>query len=275
MGGSTVTAALTIVQEALYWAAAIVLLAATVAFWLEDRVAGRARQIMLAGSCLLLASAIARWIVTGHPPIFGTFENSIASAWAISMVVVFGRRLSYVRALPADFERWFAFWIPLTLGFGLFFTRTPYPLTISERSIIVDIHVLFAWLAYTALLLTSTVALLVVTRRKGWEGSAVDDVLVRGAGVGFALFTVMLGVGSLYSYLLFADWFRWEIVEAFAVAAWLGYASVLHAHMFFGWRGRKLAWVVLVVLPLLIGTFWVWSFYSTTYHHFEIPEIKA
>lgn len=267
--------ALVYAQEVLYWVAFATLLLASALLWVSSVGAARGRRVMLAGATLLLAAAVVRWIVTGHPPIFGTFENSIASAWCIAMLIVFGRRTALLRDVPQDFERWFSLWLPVTLVFGATFTRVPYPLTISERSLVVDVHVIFAWAAYTVLLAAATAAVLVVAKRPGWEADAPERLMARGTGLGFALFTAMLALGSLYSYLLFADWFKWEMVEAFALATWLGYSSVLHVHMFFRWRGTKLAWAMLGVLPLLIGTFWVWSIYSGTYHHFEIPEIKA
>lgn len=266
---------LTLAQEWLYWLSAAALLGATVMLWGRQQARARARMVMAMGFVMLTVAALARWVLTGHPPIFGTFENSIASTWCLAGAVLFGRRLFRVAELPDDFERWFALWIPATLVFGAFFTRTPYPLTISERSLVVDIHVAFAWAGYTVLLAASTIAGLVVARRAHWDSELVDAVMIRAAGVGFAMFTAMIAVGSLYSYLLFADWFKWEMVEAFALAAWLGYSSVLHMRMFFAWRGVRLAWVMLAVLPLLIGTFWVWSIFTGTYHYFEIPEIRA
>lgn len=266
---------LTSAQEWLYWLSAAVLVASVVMMWIPRPVRVSAPALMRLGLLLLTVSVVMRWVVTGHPPIFGTFENSIASTWCIVVGVLFGRRAFRVAELPDDFERWFSLWIPVTLAFGAFFTRTPYPLTISERSIMVDIHVVFAWAGYTLLIAASTIAGLVVARRDGWDSEPADAVMVRAAGVGFAMFTAMIALGSFYSYLLFADWFKWEIVESFALAAWLGYSSVLHVRMFFAWRGTRLAWVLLMVLPLLLGTFWVWSIFTRTYHHFEIPEIRA
>lgn len=266
---------LTVVQEVVYWVASACMVAGVIAMWAPSGFARHSRSLLVIGVVSMFISVVVRWTVTGHPPIFGTFENSIAAAWSIAVAVLWGRKWGPLHDVPDDFERWFSLWIPVALLFGLFFSRTPYPLTISERSFIIDVHVLFAWAAHTVLLAASTAAALIVARRPGWDSAAADSVVVRGAGLGFALFTVMIAVGSLYSYLLFADWFKWEMVEAFAAAAWLGYSSVLHAFMFFRWRGSRLAWAMLIVMPLMLGTFWVWSIYSGTYHNFDIPEIRA
>ncbi|MBA4371089.1 MAG: hypothetical protein C0418_05890, partial [Coriobacteriaceae bacterium] len=132
-----------------------------------------------------------------------------------------------------------------------------------------------AWAAHTVLLGVSTAAIMTLVEKRSADVQDHDEVMVRGTGFGFAFFTLMLGVGAIYSYLLFADWYQWELVGAFAAAAWGGYGCVIHAAMSFGWRGRRLAWAVLLVLPLMLGTFWVWSVYSQTYHHFDITEIRS
>ncbi len=269
------TQLLTVVQEVLYWAAALMFAGFASAAWVKPLRPHRTRLLWLA-VCLMTLAAVARWVVTGHPPIFGTFENSMAATWAVGVFLILEGQGRLRGILPSRVAPFFALWIPVFLGFGMFFNRTPLPLTISERSIFVDVHVTFAWLAHTMLLATSTLAICIVSGRFGESPSVEwDEALLRGAGAGFALFTLMISVGSFYSYLLFADWFRWEITEAFAADSWLAYGLAIHSFLFFGWRGKKLAWLVLIALPLMLGTFWVWSLYPGTYHHFEIPLLRA
>ncbi len=257
-----------------YWIAIALFAGAIASTWISA-FDSRTRPLLLAGFVVLSASAVMRWAVTGHPPIFGTYENSIAAAWSLVLFLLLLDREGSRMPLPEPLGRYLLLWIVPIFTIGLFFDQTPFPLTISERSIVVDVHVLFAWLAHTLLLAASTAAILVLARKTTGEQRTWDDLMFRGAGLGFATLTVMIAVGSVYSYLLFAEWFKWEIVETFAAAAWLAYSLVLHAAMMFRWRGRKLAWAVLLVLPLMLGLFWVWSFYSGTYHYFEIPAIRA
>jgi ABC-type transport system involved in cytochrome c biogenesis permease subunit len=163
---------------------------------------------------------------------------------------------------------------PVTVAFGLLFSRAPYPLTISERSILVDVHVAFAWAAYALLLracVTATRTLLGIHA----DGDADDRVMLRATGLGFTMFTGLMIVGAVYSFQLFTRFFSWEVVETLSVAAWLAYSVVLHQRLFFGWRGRRFAWLVLATLPLLLAAYWTWSVFAGTYHFFEITEIHA
>lgn len=266
---------LDLLHQALYWPATLALLAAPgLALARRESLASWHVRALGVGLVLLTAAVVPRWVETGHPPIFGTYENSIAAAWSLALACLVLARARGPVAGPL--ARALSAWLVPLLAAGWFFDRTPYPLTISERSLLVDFHVLFAWSAHTALLGATTAAILVVAgRTREADAEWWDAAVFRPTGYGFAALTLMLAIGSLYSYLLFADWYKWEIVETFAAATWIAYATVLHAAMMFSWRGRRLAWAMLAVLPLMLATFWVWSFYSGTYHHFEIPAIKA
>ncbi len=218
--------------------------------------------------------ATLRWIATGHPPIFGTYENSIASSIAVLCVVVW-LDLRSVAAVTSWHTRLLAAWAPLTLAYGQFFASTRLPLTISERSLWVDLHVTFAWAAYAVLLSASMAGVARLIDPDENHHEMLDASIVRGIGMGFALFTGVIVVGSVYTHELFAEWFRWEIVEVFSAATWLAYGLALHARLISGWRGRRLAWLVIVVVPLLLCSFWSWSIYQNTYHFFDIVPVPA
>lgn len=264
---------LTAVHIAAYWSGFGLLVAQTM-LYLSRNTRRRALPVGIMGFALLLVAAAARWIETGHPPIFGGYENSLAAALSVGFAaIILHSRWGRSRA-PEPLAGALSLWALPLLIVGLFFDRTPLPLTISERSLLVDVHVLFAWGAHAVLLTAATAAVLLLVY-PGIDRVGLQSVMFRSTGMGFASLTLMIAVGSVYSFLLFSDWYRWEIVETLAAASWLAYASVVHAVMFFGWRERKLAWVILAVTPLLIITFWSWNFYAGTYHHFEVPDIRA
>lgn len=261
-------------HQVAYWIAVASMAGLVLALWL-DRYSHRIPMLALAALAALTLSIVPRWIQTGHPPIFGTYENTIAAVWSLLVAIVFLLRRGSSDSHDYLVKLLSAWLMPLLVA-GWFFDRAPYPLTISERSLLVDIHVLFAWTAHTALLVASAAAIAAITSAARENESAHWDALMfRTVGYGFAALTIMLAIGSVYSYLLFGDWYKWELVEALAAASWVAYATVLHSAMMFSWRGRRLGWAILAVLPLMIATFWVWSFYAGTYHHFEIPAIQA
>jgi ABC-type uncharacterized transport system permease subunit len=119
----------------------------------------------------------------------------------------------------------------------------------------------------------AAVARLLVRPTEAADG--LDWWIIRGLGTGFALFSGLIAVGAFYGYELFAEWFRWELVEVLSVAAWIAYGLAIHAWLLFGWRGKRIAVAALLTLPLLLLAFWSWSIYSGTYHYFDIVPFKA
>lgn len=264
--------------------ASLLVLAGTILAWSPKRSA-QALGLQIGALAALLVSIILRWVVTGHPPIFGTFENTAAATFFILVAVILDQAGSLSGWLPGRVRPAMMLWACAFLLFGVFFEPRPFPLTISERNVLVDIHALVAWISHTVLLAVGTAAVLRlvdsyrssvgIVADQADEVDAYHDFMFKGAGVGLAVFTLMIAVGAFYNYALFARWFTWEIVEVFAIAAWLAYSSVLHTIMFFKWSGRRLAWLMVASTVLMLGTFWVWSFYTGTYHHFEIPTLRA
>lgn len=261
-----------LLHELLYWAAVAVLVSAVMSFW-TARLQALSNRLVVVGFVLLTACIVPRWMLTGHPPILGTYENTIAAVWFLSVALI--ALLWSEDSARHDLARALAVWVIPLLALGWFFDRSPLSLPASARGLFVEVHVLFSWTALTFLLIASTAAIMVLVRPTGEDNAEWwDAVMVRSVGFGFTAFTLMLVAGATYSYLLFGDWYRWEIVGTLAAALWLSYASTLHAAMIFSWRGRRLASVMLLVLPLMLATFWVWSFYSGTYHHFEIQTMR-
>ncbi|MDA3936624.1 MAG: cytochrome c biogenesis protein CcsA [Actinomycetota bacterium] len=222
----------------------------------------------------LVAIAITRWVATGHPPIFGTYENSIASSVAVLGAVLWLDLKTSTR-VTSWHTRLLAIWVPITLIYGQFFSTQRLPLTISERSLWVDLHATFAWAAYAVLLSASMAGIARLIEADSDVQESLDSSVFRGIGMGFALFTGVIVVGSIYTHELFAEWFRWEIVEVFSATTWLAYGLALHARLMSGWRGRRLAWLAIVIVPLLLASFWSWSLYQNTYHFFDIVPVPA
>lgn len=236
----------------------------------------RASTIGYAAGCVAGAVGLfglaQRWYVAGHPPIFGTFENTYTAAWALMVTAaLLGVRTRYRGAwrLTAPWALAFMLW-------GTRYRKGPTPLTISEQSLWVDVHVMFAWICFVALLLLTSVAIQRLRGRIpfGMDENDSEEAQLRFLLVGFAAMTLMLATGSWYSYLLFGAFWQWEVVETMSLVAWLGYSMIIHSRLFGGLRGRKFDAAVVAVLPALLLTFFIWSVYPNTFHYFDIPLVK-
>lgn len=204
-----------------------------------------------------------RWAATGHPPVLGTFEETLAASWALTLFfVLVDTKGDYGRVIMP-----FAF---LTLVYGFWFDTVPRPLIISEQSLWVYFHALFAWLAYGfyALSLVAAVRVLIGKDNTG-------TVLYDGLLYGFTCQTVMYVLGAYYSSRLHGNWWLWDPVEYLFLLSWLLYAAPLHGRLFLGWRPKKLAaWTVAAFASTML-LYWALVYMPwATYHVFD-PEIKV
>lgn len=236
------------------------------------RLPGWSVPVVRAVAALGLATLVARSSLAGHLPLFGTFENTLTASVFLLGVAV----LTSWREATLGRWAWAPPWALVLLLYGTRFPSRAIPLTISEQSLWVDVHVLFAWLAFASLVLASSVSIPRVLGRGFWGLSAesADEYIARTLNLGFLALTATILVGGWYLYILFATFWRWDVVGTLSLAAWLGYGMVIHARYFYRLSGRGLAGAVLAVLPFLILMFWIWSVFPGSYHYFDIPLLK-
>lgn len=247
------------------------LVAAVVSPWFV-----RARPFGLSAVAVALASATVflamRWAAVGHPPLFGTFENTYAATWCL---LAFGLFAAFRLPTMRDSWRIAAFWSAVFMAWGTRFRSTPVPLTISEQSIWVDVHVIFAWAAFVPLLVAGSMAVVDLIRGRrqplSEQGRRNLNVLLT---VGFVAFTAMLASGSWYLNVLFGTLWQWGIVETLCLLAWLVYAIVIHGVLFRRWSGAKLLLPLALMIPVLLAAYWVWSVFPGTFHFFDVPLVR-
>jgi len=219
------------------------------------------------------ALIVLRWIQSGHPPLFGTFENTLAAAWSLlGFSVVCGRTPD-----ARDVWRFAAPWAFAAMAWGTRYPMDPVPLTISEQSLWVDIHVLFAWFAFVPLLVVGTMALAEVVlpgRRRHSSAEGEQALTQRLLMWGFFGFTGMLATGAWYLNTLFGTLWQWGVVETLSLIAWLVYGVILHGVLWRRWRGPGLRWALALTIPILLLAFFIWSVFPGTFHFFDIPLVR-
>lgn len=214
------------------------------------------------------ASALWLWraIAAGHLPLFGTWENALSvAAITIAAGALWDQRQRRVAASPATS---LIGAIVLAQGFG--YDAMPYALTISERSLVVDIHAFLAWLAFAVFAVNCALSICAACGRENAPpgGGTLRTTLT----LGFLLHTAMIATGSLYKFMLFGRVWTFDPIETLALIAWLVYGTLLHMMLLAGWGAQRVArwsiaaFVVLVLSYRAIVYFPAWS----TYHIFDI-----
>ncbi|MDF1565971.1 MAG: cytochrome c biogenesis protein CcsA [Deltaproteobacteria bacterium] len=224
------------------WITLLVIAGAAVAALGRD---ARAAFWLLLGAALsACAAAVSRTVMVGHLPKFGVFETSLATAAVVCLHAAWiGRRAE--RIVPASIA---ALVGGALLLHGLFFPTSRLPLTISEQSLWLDLHVIAAWLTAAAFALCAGGAIWIL--RAG--GKPAEALTTRSLQVGFLFSSFLILAGAYYGHRLHGHAFSLDPVELLAVISWLTTASVLHLRAYRGLSGRRLAALSLTAVVVLL-----------------------
>lgn len=121
------------------------------------------------------------------------------------------------------------------------------------------IHVLSALLAYALFGITTLLAVLMLVRnyylhrRKTAPQQsflppllAIEKLMFQGLQAGFVLLTIAAVSGTVFSEAVFGEPARFNHKTVFGVLSWIIYLVILLRHHMQAWRGKKVAWWVIV-----------------------------
>jgi cytochrome c-type biogenesis protein CcsB len=205
------------------------------------------------------ATLLVRWIESGHAPVMGQYENSLAGA--LFLPVLFGiaaRRLPGARrAAPLVLAATL-----LLVGNGLMGGAGERALEPPFRSGWLAVHVTFAWLAFGSYLVASALALqyLWVTRRAAAvpvpdRRAVLDELAARLIAFGFVADSVMIASGAIWAHGLWGRYWGWDPIETWSLVSWLIYGVNLHLRFTLGWSGRRAAAVAALSVVGIVVTF--------------------
>ncbi|MDZ4180764.1 MAG: cytochrome c biogenesis protein CcsA [Coriobacteriia bacterium] len=236
---------------------------------------------MWIGLALQTAGIAWRWQAIGHPPVMGSFENSMVCAWFLVAGTLLLRRVREWRSLPVGV-------LPasvIVIVWGMRFSANRLELTISERSLWIDLHALVAWIAFFAA--TAAVWACVLSVVRAWEERRgrplaaaatlparkwADEMVMQAVTYSFLGVTALLASGAWYSWLLFGETWRWDLVEVLGLITWIVLGLAVHARMFYGWRGLRLAILYMAAYLGIVSMYWLLALFPfASYHFFELP----
>jgi ABC-type uncharacterized transport system permease subunit len=129
------------------------------------------------------------------------------------------------------------------------------------------VHLVISLAAYSLFTIASLQALVMAVVERRLHGGSLPSFLQRLPplltmermlfqilAAGFALLTLTLGSGMLFSEELFGRPLRFTHKVVFGIAAWLIFAALLAGRRIYGWRGRvALRWTLAGFLALILA----------------------
>ncbi len=209
---------------------------------------------------------ISRWVRTGYFPANGELENAVTGGWfAVAFTLYLFLRNRTLSGVAL-------FTVPTTLlflGYGVMKAPDPLPLAASLKSSWLIIHVLFAQIAFGAYAIASGFGLVYVLKgrrqnagasegfyRKFPALEAIDEYMFKFVVYGFTADAIMIVAGAIWAKELWGSYWGWDPVEVWSLLSWLLYGLAIHLRVTLGWKGRKMAWLMIFLLITVIITYW-------------------
>lgn len=249
-------------MEIVFFCALVVYFAATViqfvaAAMKRKKLHGIARIAFLAAFVLHTAYTVWRGAAAGRVPLANQFEFASGFAWA-AVVIGFWlyRRLKQewvmTAAMPVSF---------LVLSYAAF-----QPMQIKEimpalRSVWFVLHIGSAAFSYAAFAIAGGLgANYLLQLKKGMpeDGARmrqIDYLSYRLVCLGFLLLTVVIFSGAIWAEQAWSSWWSWDPKETWALITWIFYAVYLHQRLRLKWQGKRMAWLAVAAVILVIFTF--------------------
>jgi len=218
--------------------------------------------VLILGLAVNLFQLISRWVEAGQPPFKTLFESLVLLAACIAVVYLVVELVYRARILG----------LPAAAGSALVML---YALVRQDKEVVnlppalqsgwFIPHVVVYFFGYASLFVASAASLMYILRPKpiGLKrpdliaGKAVElDKLLDGAvRFGFVLLTFGLLVGAAWAKDAWGDYWVWDPKETWSLVTWLIFAAYLHLYYLGGWRGRKLAALVLIGFAAVAFTY--------------------
>jgi cytochrome c-type biogenesis protein CcsB len=139
------------------------------------------------------------------------------------------------------------------------------PLLPALRSVYLQLHVFSAMVGYGGFGVAAGLGFALLTKRastaeinqEGWipaEGE-IEAMMERIAALGFLWMTLGILTGAIWAQNAWGRYWGWDPKETWALITWLWYLFALHIQMLRNWRGRRLAWLVVIGFGVVIFTY--------------------
>ncbi|HUU02138.1 MAG TPA: c-type cytochrome biogenesis protein CcsB [Myxococcota bacterium] len=234
------------------------------AMWLtSSRTLRLSASIMLgAGLSVNLLQLVMRAIEANQPPFKTLFESLVLLAACIAIVYLFVELVYRARilGLPA------AAGCALTMLYALLRQdKEAVNLPPALQSGWFIPHVVVYFFGYAALFVAFCASFVYLLRPKpihlrrpdliAGEHINLESLLDGAVRFGFALLTTGLLMGAVWAKSAWGDYWVWDPKETWSLVTWLLFAAYLHLYYLGGWRGRRLAVLVLVGFSAVMFTY--------------------
>jgi cytochrome c-type biogenesis protein CcsB len=217
------------------------------------------------------AAIVLRWYESyqvaegyGHAPLSNLYESLVFFAWSIGILyLVIERR--YKNRVIGAFAMPLAF---LALAYAALVTgKEIQPLIPALKSNWLIAHVIACFIGYAAFAVAFGVSIMYLIK-KGQDDDSGSGIIARLPAArmmdelthqlimfGFLFLTVGIITGAVWANSAWGRYWGWDPKETWSLITWFVYATLLHARLMRGWRGKRIAFLSLIGFAAVLFTY--------------------
>ena len=199
-----------------------------------------------------------RWVESyqlgiGHAPLSNLYESLVFYAFTIILIYLFIERKYQNRVIGA-------FTTPIAFLALAYASMSPnisdriQPLIPALKSNWLIAHVIACFIGYGAFAVACGISFMYLVKQKSSDNKSsmlnllpdvdmLDDLNHRLVMFGFLFLSVGIITGAVWAYSAWGRYWGWDPKETWSLITWFVYATLLHARMMRGWRGKRTAFL--------------------------------
>lgn len=203
------------------------------------------------------AGIILRWVESyrlgiGHAPLSNMYESLIFFAWTIIIIyLVIEHR--YKNRLIGAFATPLAFLAVAYASLSPNISDHIQPLIPALKSNWLIAHVATCFLGYAAFAIAFGISLMYLFYFS--KSPILDEVTYQMVTFGFLFLTIGIITGAVWANSAWGSYWSWDPKETWSLITWFVYATLLHARMMRGWKGKRIAYLSIIGFMAVIFTY--------------------
>lgn len=232
-----------------------------------------ARAILFAAGILHTLYLVTRYFVAGHTPLTSNHDVVSFFAWSVAWGFLAFRWRYQVK----NFGSFVSLLITVLLAVAAASSSQTRELPPEMRIFWLPVHASIVIMAYGFLAMAFCGGIMYLLQERELKGrrfgmffsrlpslDSLDNLIQHCLSIGFPLMTIGMITGSLWAKQAFGAFWSWDPKETWSLVTWFLYAGILHQRFTVGWRGRRVAILVIVGFAVSLIAFWVPSNYHIT-----------
>ena len=248
---------------------------------LRDPILGKVATLTLSGGLVLNLTGMIRRSIESyqmgvfHPPWSNLFEaltfwSFIAGAVYLLIERKYGFKLIGAFVLPVIF---------FTSAFAIFKANHEIqPLMPALRSYWLYLHVVTAFTGYAGFTVAfgGAVAYLIkdyfghknFVKKYMPSKEVLDEITYKSIAIVFPIWTASIILGAAWANEAWGGYWSWDPKEVWSLIVWLFFGAYLHARQLMGWRGKRVAWLVVFGFITVLICFFAVNLYFPGLHSY-------